>query len=95
MSCCRIAALKRKEVVNSKNGCRLGCVDDVEIDTINARLISIIIYGRPKFFGLFGRRDDMVISWNDIELVGEDAILVSNCPPPKRVSSIFSIPFFR
>lgn len=82
MSYCRVADLRHKEVINSRNGCRLGCVDDVEIDTQNARLISIIIYGRPRFFGLFGRRDDLVIRWDHIELIGEDTILVSNCPPP-------------
>lgn len=80
MNCCRISELKNKEVINSENGCRLGCVDDVEIDTVSACLIAIIIYGRPRFFGLFGRQEDIIIKWNHIELVGEDTILVSHCP---------------
>ncbi len=81
MSKCRITDLRNKEVVNSQNGCRLGNVDDVEIDTVTAKLVSIIIYGKPKFFGLLGRYEDIVISWNNIELVGEDTILVNGCPP--------------
>ncbi len=84
---CRIAELRHKEVINESDGVRLGCVDDVEIDTKTACLVSIIIYGRPKFFGIFGRHDDIVIPWADIKLIGEDTILVK-CSirrrPPKK-----------
>ncbi len=83
---CRIAQLRHKEVVNESDGAVLGCVDDVEIDTKNACLVAIVIYGRPKLFGLLGRGPDTVIRWGDIRLIGEDTILVS-CrisQPPKR-----------
>lgn len=80
MNFCRIADIRRKEVINNKNGSRLGFVDDVEIDTQNAKLISIIIFGRPKFFGLLGHEEDIIIRWENIELIGEDTILVSKCP---------------
>ncbi len=76
MGCCRIAELRHKEVIDRQSGCRLGYVDDVEIDTVSARLMSIIIYGRPRFFGLFGRCEDFVIRWDNIELIGEDTIIV-------------------
>ena len=75
---CRIAQLRHKEVINESDGALLGCVDDVEIDTKNACLVAIVIYGRPKFFGLFGRQNDTVIPWANIRLIGEDTILV-NC----------------
>lgn len=74
---CRIAELRHKEVINQSDGMRLGFVDDVEIDTKNACLVAIVIYGKPKFFGLLGRCDDTVIPWRDIHLIGEDTILVS------------------
>lgn len=74
---CRIAELRHKEVINQSDGMRLGFVDDVEVDTRNACLVSIIIYGRPKLFGLLGRCDDTVIPWGSIHLIGEDTILVS------------------
>ncbi len=80
---CRIAELRHKEVINESDGVRLGCVDDVEIDTKTACLVSIIIYGRPKLFGILGRHDDIVIPWADIRLIGEDTILV-NCTPRRR-----------
>jgi len=80
---CRIAELRHKEVINQSDGMRLGFVDDVEIDTKNACLVSIIIYGRPKLFGLLGRHDDTVIPWGNICLIGEDTILVK-CPGRPR-----------
>ena len=83
MGSCRVTDMRHKEVVNSKSGCNLGCVDDIEVDTVTAKIVSIIIYGKPRCFGLFGRYDDMVISWNCIELIGKDTILVNHCPEPE------------
>ena len=95
MGCCRVTDLRHKEVINSTNGCRVGFVDDVEVNTETARVVSIIIYGRQKFFGFFGRSDDLVIKWENIQLIGEDTILISHCPfhyynNPKRLK----LPFF-
>jgi len=75
---CRIADLRCKDVVNIHDGTRLGYVSDVEVDTCTAQLVSLIIYGRPRVLGLWGREDDCVICWKDIEVIGEDTILV-NC----------------
>ncbi len=94
MNRCRVTELRNKVVVNSRSGCRLGTVDDVEIDTVTSKLVSIVIYGRPKFFGLFGRYEDIVIEWEHIELVGEDTILVDHCPSPKRRKGKMSFPIF-
>lgn len=93
MGSCRIVDLRHKEVINSSNGCRIGCVDDVEVNTENARLTAIIIYGRPKFFGLFGRNEDIVIRWDNIQLIGEDTILVKHCHIPGKRNK-WKFPFF-
>ncbi|HEX2939049.1 MAG TPA: YlmC/YmxH family sporulation protein [Ruminiclostridium sp.] len=74
---CRIDELSRKDVINLKDGCKLGNICDIEIDAEDGRVISLIIYGRAKFFGLFGREDDIIIPWCNIETIGEDTILVS------------------
>lgn len=73
---CRIADLRNKEVINSCNGCRIGFVDDVEVDTVTSQVKSIIVFGRPKCMGIMGRCDDIVVPWSDIRLIGEDTILV-------------------
>lgn len=75
---CRIVELRHKEVINSSNGCRIGFVDDVEVDTVTSQIKSIVVFGRPKCFGLFGRNEDVVVPWGDICLIGEDTILVGN-----------------
>ncbi|MBQ4568929.1 MAG: YlmC/YmxH family sporulation protein [Ruminococcus sp.] len=73
---CRIVELRHKEVINSSNGCRLGFVDDIEVDTVTSQVRSIIVFGRPRCFGLLGRCEDINIPWSDIKLIGEDTILV-------------------
>ncbi len=63
-------------MINVKDGCKLGYVDDVDINTCNAEVLSIVVYGRAKLFGLLGREEDIVIRWGEIEVIGEDTILV-------------------
>lgn len=73
---CTVTDLKYKDVINIKDGTRLGSVGDVEIDTITSKITSLVIYGRYKLFGLFFKEDDIIIPWNAIEVIGEDTILV-------------------
>jgi YlmC/YmxH family sporulation protein len=73
--------MHNKDVINISDGTRLGCVDDVEIDTCTAHLVAIVVHGRPKCLGLLGREDDIVIGWRNISVIGEDTILVNfECP---------------
>lgn len=73
--------LRNKEIISIKSGCRLGYPDDVEFDSCSAKVCRLLIYGRPRFFGLFGKCDDICVRWCDIEVIGEDTILVScECP---------------
>ena len=73
---CSFSGLRSKEVVNVKTGIKIGYVDDVEIDTVTGSVVSLIVYGRSRAFGLMGRDEDMIIKCRDIELIGEDTILV-------------------
>lgn len=74
---CRIDDLKNKQVVCVKDGCVLGFISDVEIDTLSGNLTSIIIFGRLRFFGLLGREEDITIPWNDIKVIGSETVLVN------------------
>ncbi|MBQ4094878.1 MAG: YlmC/YmxH family sporulation protein [Oscillospiraceae bacterium] len=74
---CSFSDLRNKEVVSMQTGLKLGYVDDVEINTSDATVVSLIIYGRPRGFGMFGRDEDIVIKCSNIELIGEDTILVN------------------
>ena len=81
---CRIVDMKNKEVISVKDGCRIGCVNDVEVDMKCAKIISIVVYGRLKCFGILGREDDIVIKWENIEVIGDDTILVNFNPTCRR-----------
>lgn len=72
----RFKELCDKEVINIKNGCRIGFVDDIEVDTCDARVSALVVYGRSRLFGLLGREEDTIIPWCDIEVLGEDTVLV-------------------
>ena len=80
---CSFRDLRDKEVVNCRDGALLGRVDDIELDTCKAEVLSLIIYGRPRCCGLLGREEDIIICWRDIEVIGEDIILV-RCERPER-----------
>ncbi|MBR7071644.1 MAG: YlmC/YmxH family sporulation protein [Clostridia bacterium] len=79
---CRIEDLKNKQVVCVKDGKVLGYVSDVELDTENGSLSAVVIFGRPRVFGVFGKSDDIVIPWRDIEVIGQETVLVSTDPTP-------------
>ena len=58
---CRLDSLRDKEVINVKDGGRIGFVSDAEVDTQEAKLTAVVVYGIP---------------WKDIVLIGEDTVLV-------------------
>lgn len=77
---CRIDELKNKQVVCVKNGCVLGFISDIEMDTKSGKLTSIIIFGRVRFMGLLGHEEDIVIPWEDIAVIGSETVLVNTEP---------------
>ena len=74
---CTLTELRRKEIVDTKTGVILGRADDVRFDTETSNILSMIIYGRPKLFGILGRDNDLSVKFEDISLIGKDAILVT------------------
>ena len=72
----RFSELKCREVINICDGCRLGFVCDVDLDCTGGNIVALIVPGKLKFFGLFGREDDFVIPWGCIRRIGSDIILV-------------------
>ncbi len=79
---CRIADFRNKQVVCVKNGAVLGFVSDVDINTDDGKIESLVIFGRPRLFGILGREDDIVIPWQDIEVIGNETVLVRCDPTP-------------
>ena len=70
---CRFTALRRKEVINLCDGCRLGYV---EVTVPEGAVKAIIVFGPCRFFGLFGRGEEFYIPWECIQRIGDDIILI-------------------
>ena len=86
----RFSMLRRKEVINICDGCRLGYVGDLEIKLPEGEVKAIIVFGPSRFFGLFGRGEDFYIPWECIQRFGDDIILIDkpfqhrDCPPGQK-----------
>lgn len=79
---CRLTDLRRKEVISAVDGTRLGFIDDIIVDTKTAEVVAIVIFNRFFFFGIFKNQEDFIIPWEKIQLIGEDAVIIS-CKIPK------------
>ena len=86
--------LCKKDVVQLGSGAKLGRADDLELEVSSAQVQGLILRGRPRWFGLLGREEDLIIPWRQIETIGEDVILV-NCPlpepPPPKEEGVWAI----
>ena len=70
----RLCELREKEVINSCDCKRLGCVVDLEINLCTGNVEAIIIPGR--ICGFLGNDSEYVIPFECIKKIGEDIILV-------------------
>ena len=72
----RFSDFRYKEVINVRTGSRLGYVCDAEFTSPEGRITALIVPGRPRVLGVFGREDDYVLPWECISRIGDDIILV-------------------
>lgn len=72
----KFCEFKRKEVINCRDGERIGYVCDIIFDECNACIKKIIIPGQCKLFGILGKEQEYIIPWNCICQIGTDVILV-------------------
>ena len=76
---CSISSLCDKDVISIESGRNVGTVSDVEFDTCTGCITALIICGKQGFFSLVGKTEDIRINWSDIEVIGNDSILVKKC----------------
>ena len=74
---CTLSEIRNKEIISIRTGTKLGFADDVEIDTETLELKAIIIYGRSRLLGLLGRDEDIMISADNVRIIGTDTVLVT------------------
>lgn len=71
-----LSELREKEVINIVNGEKLGYIDDVEFETEKEKIAAFVIFGRKRLYGLLGKDKDLIITCEQIELIGSDTVLV-------------------
>ena len=76
--------LRKKELVCLQDGSKLGYVDDVLIDMDTKAVKALIVRGRLRFFFFFWREPDLLIPWEEIGVIGSDALLIKEVPCEQR-----------
>lgn len=72
----KLSELQMKEIIVIENGTRLGHISDLEIDTVNGRILALILQIKEGKSGMFAKSGEMIINWRQITTIGEDVILV-------------------
>ncbi|MEG1311283.1 MAG: YlmC/YmxH family sporulation protein [Romboutsia sp.] len=73
----RVSDIMEKEIINVKNGKRMGFITDIDMDINEGKIMSFTITGDGGR-GLFSRGyEGEVIFWNDILKIGCDTIIVN------------------
>ncbi|MBQ3018671.1 MAG: YlmC/YmxH family sporulation protein [Clostridia bacterium] len=76
---CSISALTEKQVVNLCDGKILGHIVDFKVDICGGYITAIVLPGETSLFG-FKKCTDIIIPWNKICKIGDDAIIVDIGP---------------
>lgn len=72
----RFFDLRQKEVINIKDGCRMGFVSDIDLDKTTGGVKRLIIPGPGRILGVFGREQEYSVDWTNVKQIGDDIILV-------------------
>ena len=72
----RLSELQHKDVVNTKDGPKIGNIIDVEIMS-DGKMNSLIVEKSKFILSRFTSKGEIQIKWEQIEKIGEDVILVS------------------
>lgn len=72
----RLNDLRQKEIVDTATGMKLGEIVDLELDMHTGQITALIVPGPNTVWGIFRRREDVVVPWTKIKTVGKDVILV-------------------
>ncbi|MFX4262606.1 YlmC/YmxH family sporulation protein [Pelotomaculum propionicicum] len=72
----KISDLGLRDIVNLVDGAKLGPVSDVYIDLETGKVLSLVLSGGKKYFGLMNAGRDVVVPWEKIKKIGVDTVLV-------------------
>jgi sporulation protein, ylmC/ymxH family len=73
----RVSDIMEKEIINVKNGKRMGFITDIDMDINEGKVISFSISGDSGRAFFSRGYEEEAISWNDILKIGCDTIIVN------------------
>lgn len=65
-----------KEVINVKDGGRIGRITDVCVDCKSGNVCTLIVPAVKGFFSFFGKKKEYCINWCNVVKVGADIVLI-------------------
>lgn len=72
----KLSELQRKDIVDIRNGKKIGKIVDVEFDQTNGYMIKFIIEKAHFIKNLFTSSEELTIKFTQIKKMGEDVILI-------------------
>lgn len=74
----RVSDLRLLDIVNVKDGRRLGPIKDLDLDLERGVVKGVIVPGPSRSWGLFGsgKTEDFFVPWDHVKKIGVDVILV-------------------
>ncbi len=72
----KLSELQRKDIINIKDGKKIGKIIDVEFDQTNGYMIKFIIEKAHFMRNLFTSNEEVTIKFSQIKKMGEDVILI-------------------
>ncbi len=72
----KISELGLRDIVNMVDGAKMGPIKDVHIDLETGKVVSLVLSGGRKYFGLLKAGNDVVVPWEKVKKIGVDAVLV-------------------
>ena len=72
----RVCELRYKEVINCRDGMKIGHIFDLDIDICTGKICAFIIPGPSKVCGIWGREEEYIIPFQCVKQIGVDVIIV-------------------
>ncbi len=71
-----LSQLRRMEIIDIHEGKRLGFISDITFNDDLTKADSLVIPPAGGLFTLFKKKDEILIKWHQIKVIGVDIILV-------------------
>ncbi|MCI7083116.1 MAG: YlmC/YmxH family sporulation protein [Tenericutes bacterium] len=72
----KLSELQKKDIVNIKDGKKIGKIIDVYFDESSGYMIKFVIEKTHFVRNIFSNTDEIVIKFSQIKKMGEDVILI-------------------